>query len=102
MRGALTERARKNRVAVRLRAFEPNNMPSYSARRLATAELQLAAVMAVRIRIPLLYTRGQFAPTSALWRTSSSYFPARAMSASVRNAASLFVHFVDMRFSCGG
>lgn len=48
------------------------------ARRLATAGLQLAAVMMMRIRILQRCKRGRFAPTSASWRASSSYPPARA------------------------
>ena len=69
--------------------------------RLATAELQLAAVMMMCSRIIQRCTRGRFAPILALWRASCSYRPATASRASVRNAASFFVHFVGVRF-CGG
>ena len=49
---------------------------SYLARRLATAGLQLAAVMMICIRIIQHYTRGRFVPILALWRASCSYRPA--------------------------
>ena len=89
--------------------------PLYSARRFATAGLQLAAVIMTRIRIIRRCTRGRFAPTPALWKASSSYRSIRAGKplhhiapygpwhfASVRNAASFFVYFVGVHFSCGG
>ena len=53
------------------------------------------------IRIIQRCTRGRFVPTLALWRASCLYRPPTASRASVRNAASFFVHFVGVRF-CGG
>ena len=68
------------------------------------SRLQLAAVMMKRIRIIRRCTRGRFAPTLALWRAFLHIVPYGPWQfASVRNAASFFVHFVGVRFfSCGG
>ena len=63
------------------------------ARRLATAGLQLAAVMMMRIRIIQRCTRGQFVPTSASWRASSSYLPARAILRECLKCCQLFRAF---------
>jgi hypothetical protein len=51
----------------------------FFARRLATARLQLAAVMMTLIRIIRRCMRGRFAPTPALWGASSLNRPVRAM-----------------------
>jgi len=61
------------------KSVETRKSPSYLARRLATARLQLAAAMLTRIRITQRCARGGFAPTPALWRAPSSYRPVRAM-----------------------
>ena len=74
---------------------------SYLARWLATAGLQLAAVMMMCTQIIQHCTRGRFVPILALWRASCSYRSATASLIIVRNAASFFVHFVGVRF-CGG
>jgi hypothetical protein len=68
--------------------------PSYLARRLATAGLQLAAAMMTRIRIIQRYTRGRFAPTPALWGASSLCRPVRVMAVRKRsNCCQLFSEF---------
>jgi hypothetical protein len=102
LRCALAKRTQYDRVDVHPRALEPGKSPSHLARRRATAELQLAAVMVTRIRIIQRCTRGRFAPTTALQR-ASSYSPVRAMAVRrARNAASFYVHLLGVRFSCGG
>jgi hypothetical protein len=62
--------------------------------------------MMTRIRITQRFTQGRFAPTPALWICGEPLLhkaPYGAWQlASVRNAASFFVHFVGVRFSCGG
>jgi hypothetical protein len=77
--------------------------PSYLARRLDTAGLQLAAAIITRIRIIQRCTRGRFAPTPALWVASYAYLPVRAIVA--RACLKYFLLFrlvVGVRSSCGG
>ena len=95
------ERARQDSSGCASKSAGTRKSPSYLARRLATARLQLAVAMMMCIRITQRFTRGRFVPILALWRASCSYRPATASRASVRNAASFFVHFVGVRF-CGG
>ena len=84
------ERARQDSNGCASKSVGTRKSSSYLARRLATAWLQLAAVMMMCTRIIQRYTRGRFVPILALWRASCSYRPATASRASVRNAASFF------------
>ena len=101
VRGALANARAARSSGCASKSVGTRKSSSYLARRLATAGLQLAAVMMMCIRIIQRCTRGRFVPILALWRASYSYRPATASRASVRNAASFFVHFVGVRF-CGG
>ena len=95
------ERARQDSNGCASKSVGTRKSSSYLARRLATAGLQLAAVMMMCSRIIQCCTRGRFVPNLALWRASCSCCPATASRARVRHAASFFVHFVGVRF-CGG
>ena len=72
---------------------------SYLARRLATAGLQLAAVMMMCIRIVQRCTR--FVPTLALWRASSSYRPATVLARKCSKCCQLFRAFLGRAFLRG-
>ena len=86
------------------KSVETRKSPSYFARRLAIAGLQLEAVMMTRFGIIQRFKRGRFAATLPLRGASSLYRLVRAMAVwkLVRNAASFFVNFVFVRLSCGG
>ena len=74
---------------------------SYLARRLATAGLQLAAVMMMCIRIIQRCTRGRFVPTLALWRASCSYRPATVLARKCSKCCQLFRAFRGLAFLRG-
>ncbi len=74
---------------------------SYLARRLATAGLQLAAVMMMCIRIIQRCTRGRFVPTLALWRASCSYRPAAVLARKCSKCCQLFRAFRGLAFLRG-
>ena len=75
--------------------------PSYLARRLATAGLQLAAVMMMCIRIIQRCTRGRFVPTLALWRASSSYRPTAVLARKCSKCCQFFLAFRGPAFLRG-
>lgn len=74
---------------------------SYLARRLATAGLQLAAVMMMCIRIIQRCIRGRSVPTLALWRASCSYRPATVLARKCSKCCQLFRAFRGRAFLRG-
>ena len=74
---------------------------SYLARRLATAGLQLAAVMMMCTRIIQRCTRKQLVPILALWRTFCSYRPATVHTRKCSKCCQLFRAFRGRAFLRG-
>jgi hypothetical protein len=74
---------------------------SYLARRLATAGLQLAAVMMMCIRIIQRCTWGRSVPTLALRRASSSYRPTTVLARKCSKCCQLFRAFRGRAFLRG-
>ena len=95
------ERARQDSNGCASKSVGTQKSSSYLARRLATAGLQLAAVMMMSIRIIQRCTRGRFVPTLALWRASCSYRPATVLARKCSKCCQLFRAFRGLAFLRG-
>jgi hypothetical protein len=101
VRGALANARAARSSGCASKSVGTRKSSSYLARRLATAGLQLAAVMMMCIRIIQRCTRGRFVPTLALWRASCSYRPAAVLARKCSKCCQLFRAFRGLAFLRG-
>jgi hypothetical protein len=101
VRGALANARAARSSGCASKSVGTRKSSSYLARRLATAGLQLAAVMMMCIRITQRCTRGRFVPTLALWRASCSYRPATVLARKCSKCCQLFRAFRGLAFLRG-
>ena len=102
VRGALANARAARSSGCASKSVGTRKSSSYLARRLATAGLQLAAVMMMCIRIIQRCTRGRFVPTLALWRASCSYYrPATVLARKCSKCCQLFRAFRGLDFLRG-
>ena len=101
VRGALANARAARSSGCASKSVGTRKSSSYLARRLATAGLQLAAVMMMCIRIIQRCTRGRFVPTLALWRASCSYRPATVLARKCSKCCQLFRAFRGLAFLRG-
>ena len=102
VRGALANARAARSSGCASKSVGTRKSSSYLARRLATAGLQLAAVMMMCIRIIQRCTRGRFVPTLALWRASCSCRPATVLARKcLKCCCQLFRAFRGLEFLRG-